>query len=546
MKKNALSVMLAVAMVAGTGCFNGVLASGTSSGNAVYASNNNIQNSTRYQDKKTNIFLQGKLSNKIEATEQGILSYVNENKSLFGDASKLKVVSIEKDELGYTKIKLAQIINTIPIDGSEVIIHLDKSGIIKNIVGSINNKYKSIDNYKAQTLTEKDAIKIAKQQFNSAKLEEQPKVKKQFIVKDNTPILVYKVNIYYTQPEIGNWNVMVNAVSGDIVGKTSNIRYDELTKAKSTADKGTGTAVDGSTKELNLSKSGSSYQMIDTTKPMSGQVKTYTANNKKTEPGTIVSNSSNRFNTEVFKASVSAHYYSGVVYDFYKNLFNRNSIDGKGMSIESTTHYGNKYNNAFWDGRQMIYGDGDGSRFTYFSGDLDVVAHELTHGVTTNSADLEYYDQSGALNESFSDVFGVLIQTYDRYNVKNGGSWRFDAKDWVVGDEIYTPNKPGDALRSLADPTLYNQPANMSDYEDGGDVHTNSGIPNKAAFLVAKSIGCEKTARIYYRALTNYLTYNSDFSAARKALISAASDIYGDSSNEIEAINSAFDSVGIR
>jgi Zn-dependent metalloprotease len=334
----------------------------------------------------------------------------------------------------------------------------------------------------------------------------------------------------------------VEATSGTILEKEDKIRYDGPTT-------GTGTAVDGTTKPLNLYLSGSTYQMKDTTKPMTGQIITYTANNAETEPGSIVTNTSSNFNTTSLKAAVSAHYYAGVVYDFYKNLFSRNSLDNAGMGITSTVHYGSSYDNAFWDGTQMVYGDGDGSEFTYFSGDLDVVGHEMTHGVTENTANLNYSNQSGALNESMSDILGVLIETYDKYNVKNGGTWSFNSADWVVGDDIYTPGTPGDALRSLANPTLYDQPDNMSNYyntsSDNGGVHTNSGIPNKAGYLIAQAIGCAKTAQIYYRALTNYMTTTTDFLGARNALTQAATDLYGASSQEVTAVSNAYDAIGV-
>lgn len=551
MKKTVLSIVLTAALVSTSCCFSNAFAKEQPNSNATITQTLNsktYQNSisTPYQDKKSNIFITSKSSDKISTTEKDILSYLEKNKSLFTNVNgtnNFKIISIKKDDLGYTQVKVAQSINSIPIRGSEIILHLDKDGSIKNIIGSVNKNYNQtkMARENALSITPEEAINIAKKQFNYNNLNNTPEANQQIIIKDGSPILVYSVNIYYTDPEIGNWDVLLDASNGSIIKKVNNIRYDG-------AAKGTGTAVDKSTKDLNLNKSRTSYQMIDTTKPMSGQIKTYTANNRKVQPGTIVSNNTNKFDTENFKASVSAHYYAGVVYDFYKNLFNRNSIDGNGMSIISTTHYGRNYDNAFWDGYQMVYGDGDGRDFTYFSGDLDVVAHELTHGVTTNSANLDYSDQSGALNESFSDIFGVLIQSYDNCNVRNGGTWKFDSKDWIVGDGICLPTGSYTALRSLADPKIYGQPDNMNDYvntsNDNGGVHTNSGIPNKAAFLIAKNIGCEKTARIYYRALTEYLTNNSDFLATRNALISSASDLKY-SSSDVTAIKNAFDSVGI-
>ncbi|HCU7777653.1 TPA: zinc metalloproteinase aureolysin, partial [Staphylococcus aureus] len=147
-------------------------------------------------------------------------------------------------------------------------------------------------------------------------------------------------------------------------------------------------------------------------------------------------------------------------------------------------------NNAAWIGDKMIYGDGDGRTFTSLSGANDVVAHELTHGVTQETANLEYKDQSGALNESFSDVFGYFV----------------DDEDFLMGEDVYTPGKEGDALRSMSNPEQFGQPAHMKDYvfteKDNGGVHTNSGIPNKAAYNVIQAIGKSKSEQIYYRALT--------------------------------------------
>lgn len=491
------------------------------------------------------VFVSGTLSEKKEISGDSAVKFLEENKALLGitnSQGNFSVDKTEKDSLGITTVKVNQLIKGIPVRGQELIVHFDNNGIVKNIIGTVENKIKDITYLGKNTISEEEAIQIAKNQFNFSSLRYEPTIEKQVIIDNDTAYEVYKVNIQYLDPEIANWDVFVEVSSGKVVDTSSNIRYDGATT-------GSGTAVDGSTKSLNLYLSGSSYQMIDTTKPMVGDIETYTANNRQVQPGTIVSNTSSSFITETFKAPVSAHYYAASVYDFYNNLFGRNSIDGNGMSIISTAHYGSSYNNAFWDGTQMVYGDGDGTEFTYLSGDMDVVAHELTHGVTENTANLTYSNQPGALNESMSDVLGVLAETYMNYNVAGGNAWTFNSADWVVGDDVYTPGIAGDALRSLANPTLYNQPDNMSDYynttSDYGGVHTNSGIPNKAAFLIAQAIGNSETAQIYYRALTSYLTSSSDFLAARYALVSSATDLYGASSTEVSAINNAFDSVGV-
>lgn len=494
---------------------------------------------------KGKVFLSGNLSSKSVATDKDVIDFLKDNNSIFGtdiSESNLKILKSEKDSLGYTHVNIAQLIGGLPVKDKNIIVHYDSKGIVKNVTGEVEKNINKITNIGNKDISKEEAIDIAEKQFTYTKLAYDPKVEVLAYIKDGKAYKTYKINIKFDEPVITNYDVYVEATSGTILDKEDRIRYDG-------AVTGSGTAVDGTTKPLNLYLSGSLYKMDDTTKAMTGHITTYTANNTTSQPGTIVSNTTKSFTTETYKAAVSAEYYGGLVYDFYKNLFNRNSLDNAGMGIISTVHYDRSYNNAFWDGTQMVYGDGDGSEFTYLSGDLDVVGHEMTHGVTEHTANLNYQDQPGALNESMSDVIGVLIETYDKYNVKNGGTWSFNSSDWVVGDDVYTPGTSGDALRSLANPTLYDQPDNMSNYynttSDNGGVHTNSGIPNKAGYIIAQSIGCAKTAQIYYRALTSYMTTTTNFLGARNALIQAATDLYGASSTEVTTIGNAYDTVGV-
>lgn len=218
--------------------------------------------------------------------------------------------------------------------------------------------------------------------------------------------------------------------------------------------------------------------------------------------------------------------FAGVVRDFY-NTLDRNSIDNQGMDLMLNVHYGTDYMNAFWDGDEMTFGDGDGNIFVDFTKSLDVVAHELTHGVTQHTANLDYYSQSGALNEHFSDVFGSAIQQY--YNNQDAGN-----ADWLVGNEIMGPTLFGEALRSMKAPgaaymnaLLGNdpQPAHMKDYFDGPadnqGVHINSGIPNRAFYLVSYDMGTDKAALIWYQAL-RMLWPNADFNDAVDVITEAA------------------------
>jgi Zn-dependent metalloprotease len=219
----------------------------------------------------------------------------------------------------------------------------------------------------------------------------------------------------------------------------------------------------------------------------------------------------------------------GAVRDYYKNKLGRNSIDNLGMNQIHNVHLGVNYMNAFWNGAQMFYGDGDGTVFTNFTGDPDVIGHELTHGVTQYTAALIYDGQSGALNESFSDVFGSVIE--QNMNGKNAGN-----ADWLIGDGIMGPTLYGEALRSMKAPgTAYDnsllgkdpQPDHMSHYYTGtGDnhgVHINSGIPNKVFYLVATddNIGTDKAALIWYTTLQK-LWSTAVFSDFARVLVDSA------------------------
>lgn len=245
---------------------------------------------------------------------------------------------------------------------------------------------------------------------------------------------------------------------------------------------------------------------------------------------------------------------SGLTYDFFSEIFQRNSIDANGMRLDSTVHFNQRFDNAFWNGTQMVYGDGDGELFNRFTIALDIIGHELAHGITQYEAALVYKGQPGALNESFSDVFGSLIK---QYKLKQTA----DQADWLVGEGLLTSNVNGKAIRSMKEPgTAFDdkvlgkdpQPGHMDQMytgtADNGGVHINSGIPNRAFYLAATAIGgyaWEKAGRIWYLALTERLRQSSDFKAAANATISIATELYGINSNEYKAVQSAWKTVGV-
>jgi Zn-dependent metalloprotease len=219
-------------------------------------------------------------------------------------------------------------------------------------------------------------------------------------------------------------------------------------------------------------------------------------------------------------AEINAYDCAGVVRSFYREVLNRNSIDNRALDLVLNVHFGNKFNNAFWDGDEMTFGDGDSVIFSGFARSLDVVAHELAHGVTQFASGLIYQGESGALNEHFSDVFGTTITQW-------AAQERPEDADWLIGDEIMGPTLYGEALRSMRYPgTAYDnpllgkdpQPAHYKDRYtgsgDNGGVHINSGIPNRVFYVVATELGDTLVAaRIWYHAL-NFLKPNSTFAQA--------------------------------
>ncbi|WP_129690184.1 M4 family metallopeptidase [Gottfriedia acidiceleris] len=262
-------------------------------------------------------------------------------------------------------------------------------------------------------------------------------------------------------------------------------------------------------------------------------------------------------------AAVSAHINSDKVSKYYQNIHKRNSLDDKGMALISSVHVGAKWNNAAWNGVEMLYGDGDGIQYGSMSGGLDVTGHEMTHGVVEHTANLTYQGESGALNESLADIFGEFTQQYTT-----------GVTEWELGEDITTPNIPNDGgLRSMSDPaskktsTKYMPSGHYPDtYQDrylgdldNGGVHINSGINNKAAYLIANGgtnngytitkLGRATVEKIYYRALTKYLTASSGFKEMREAAIQASRDLYPDKngvpSTQTKAVMDAYTSVGV-
>ncbi|WP_374055507.1 M4 family metallopeptidase [Rossellomorea sp. FM04394] len=511
-------------------------------------------------------FISGKLTKaSTNAPETIVFDYLMEKQQSFkfkGDAKlSFQVKEKRKDDLGYTYLRIQQVYKGTPVYGAVLTAHVNKEGVLTALSGApIANLDEKQNLKQTKKLSKKEAVSkgetdLVKHVGSQPDYEYEPKSESVIYVKDGEAHYAYLVNYNFLAPEPGNWNYFVDAVTGEILGKVNDIHEANNGAGKpgggggaagGTDTVGSGKGVLGDTKSLNTYLSSSTYYLQDRTR--GDGVFTYDASNRTRLPGSLWADSDNLFNASYDGAAVDAHYYAGQTYDYYLNTHNRNSYDGNGAALKSTVHYGRNYNNAFWNGQQMVYGDGDGTTFVALSGGLDVIAHELTHAVTDTTADLIYQNESGAINESMSDIFGTLVE----YDTNNN-------PDWEIGEDIYTPNKSGDALRSMSDPAKYGDPDHYSvrytGTQDNGGVHINSGIGNKAAYLLSQGgthygvkvtgIGTDKTGAIYYRALTQYLTPSSTFSQLRSAAVQAATDLYGAGSAEVASVNAAYNAVGV-
>ena len=480
--------------------------------------------------------------------------------SLFGwdeDVSLKEIESFE-DENGQKHIKTQQYFKGIEVYGGIWIFH-SEDGHISHANGRVYPDWNietnaQITEYGA-SLT---ALEIAKEHvhvhlsndLSSGLLDRFPQgvVSSKLVIDFETdiyfPRLCYIIEV---RPDLLNhMKIWIDAQTGTVVKVLDLLCTVDGPKTANATD------LNNINRSIKTYQVGSTYYLIDVTKSMFsasqsslpsdpvGAIWTIDAGNGS---GSNLNHVSSSNNTWTDKGSVSAHYHAGLAYDYFKNTHNRNSINGSGGTIISIVNVTDEFNdpldNAYWNGQAMFYGNGDVA-FKPLAGALDVAGHELTHGVVSNSANLEYENQSGAINESMADIFGAMI----------------DRDDWKMGEDIVkTSVYPSGALRDLSDPHNGRsslgqngyQPAKMSEYYtgtgDNGGVHINSGIVNKAFYLIATDIGKNKAEKIYYRTLTVYLTKRSKFLDLRFAVVKAAEDLYGTTESNI--VKSAFDEVEI-
>ncbi len=491
--------------------------------------------------------------------KESVFQYLESKKAMFklaGNVEKhFNIVGEEKDEKsGTTHVKLVEKYNNIPVYGSDQTITFDKENNVKAFFGQVIPNLEDKNIPTATSITDEQAVNIAKANIEKeiGKVNQYDGVKKDLYVyeKDGNYYLTYLVKASISKPAPGYWHYFIDATNGNVIEKYNAI--DHITGF------GYGVLGNKASFEIAQDEKTGAYNLFDGKR---GQgVHTFDAKNMDENLFMILSQwlgytgeeieSKSKFFED--KAAVDAHVNAGKVYDYYKKTFNRNSFDNKGAKLISAVHVGEAWNNAAWNGVQMVYGDGDGKTFIPLSAGLDVIGHELTHAVTEYTANLVYQNESGALNESISDIMGVMVEK----------------KSWDIGADIYTPDIEGDALRSLKDPASIPNPLKPGEgypdhyskryvgpYDNGG-VHINSSINNKAAYLVSEGgehygvkvtgVGREATEKIYYHALTKYLTANADFKMMRQAALQSAEDLYGENSKAVQAVDKAYEAVGVK
>jgi bacillolysin len=498
--------------------------------------------------------------------------------------SEFYQMSATTDELGDQHLRYGQQYNGVPVWNRDLYIHLDASGepyIIngtyeptpKNIITtpSISNPYSiilAIADLKTQGKWAPISSDVAQVLGSS-----EPTAKLVLYPNSGVLQLAYEVNI--TANLLESYLYLIDATTGDIltkINRSCSVVPVDPKAAPITAGHFVGANnnpplqpqsgfTDASGIDLNgVTQSIRTYQHTDgkyyaiwdlpsfnagaSTLPdqPSGGAITLTLNNQDYTQNASLFHNTSSDNTWSDPVVVSAHHNMLVTYNYYSNTFQRKAIDNNNGLITSIIHVtqnGAGMDNAFWSfaGKVMIYGDGN-VEFKPLAGGIDVAGHEMTHGVISSTCDLVYQFQSGALNESLADVFGIMV----------------DTRTLTVGKDIMLPGK-GTCLRDLADPHnpsgLSHQPAQMSEYvnddanTDNGGVHTNSGIPNRACAILVTQLGRDKVQKMYYRAMTVYLTRSSQFTDERIAVQSAAKDLFGATSAEFNAVGPAFDSVGI-
>ena len=477
--------------------------------------------------------------------------------------STFKAYQTEKDELGYTHTRYRQYVNGYSVEGSMVIAHAANGN-----VSMVNGDYFQEFSSAGASLTEQAALALAlkkvhadKYMWENKQLESMereatnnpsftyyPKGELVYVHKNGADFsaasmrLAYKFNVYAEVP-LYRANVFVDASTGEIL--------DEQTLICTADVVGTAVTKYSGTVSMTCDNASGPYRLRESGR--GNGIQTYNLQNTTNYAGAVdfTNGSSSWTNTGFDQAATDAHWGAEKTYDYYFQKHNRNSIDNAGYMLRSYVHYSTSYVNAFWNGQYMTYGDGNGTSYTIMTA-LDVCGHEITHGLTSATANLAYSYESGALNEAFSDIFGNTIENFARPT-----QW-----SWKIGEDI----TGGSGLRSMSNPNAYGNPDTYNGTywytgtSDNGGVHTNRGVANYWYYLLVNGgsgtndnsvsynvsgIGFTSAAKIAYRGLTTYFTSSTNYLNARTLTEQAAVDLFGNCSPELTSTSNAWYAVGV-
>lgn len=485
-------------------------------------------------------------------------------------------VKAEKDALGFENHKFQQTINGIPVEYGYINLLVKNNKVIsqngewfKNVPTSVNERRSAISeanalsaalsyvgagSYKWQDAAEEAFLKAETKNKNATYY---PKGNLVYYSDPSNPDtkkikLAYKFVVYASEP-LSKQEIFVDANNGTVLGANALIHETNATGSAVTGYSGTQTIT---TDQV----SATSYRLRETGRAGGTAIQTFNLKKKTTYANatdfTDTDNTWNNVNTSKDQYATDAHWGAEKTVDYFWTKFGRKSIDNNNFAIKSYVHYSTNYFNAFWDGTRMTYGDGSTSNGNLPLTALDVCGHEITHGLTSFSANLAYQKESGALNEGFSDIFGNTIELWARPTKAS----------WKLGEDFNY------VIRDMANPNAYSQPdtyqgtywkttsCTPSSTNDYCGVHTNSGVLNFWYYLLVNGgsgtndkgfvysvsgIGLDKAAAIAYRTLTTYLTSSSTYADARTYSLQAATDLYGASSTELTQTTNAWNAVGV-
>ncbi|MFT5823187.1 MAG: gliding motility-associated-like protein, partial [Crocinitomix sp.] len=506
-------------------------------------------------------FIRMKESDRIPV---GILkAWMTENLELNSDID-FEVIRSEKDHLGFTHTRMRQTFKGIPIESAIWLSHA-KENVVRSMNGMI---FKNMTSSSYASISEFDALEKAKSFVGADEYKwdlpteeahlkwesDDPEatyfptgelvfVARNFNFGTDNFRLAYKFDIYAQAP-LYRANVYVDAITGEVIAEDGILHHADTP--------GTAETVYSGSQPIIGDSFGGQFRLRDGSRGLG--IRTFDLNQAYGYGGAVdftdADNDWNNVNPQQDEYAGDAHWGTERTYDYFNDIHGRNSIDDAGFQLNSYVHYGVNYVNAFWDGTRMTYGDGNGAPYTPLVS-LDIAGHEITHGLTNLTANLIYYGESGALNESFSDIFGTAIENFAR-----PGDW-----DWLLSADI------GASFRSLENPNLFGHPdtyfgdnwASLVGADNGG-VHSNSGVQNFWYYLLVSggagtndngdaytvgALGFESASAIAFRNLTVYLTDGSDHPDARFFAIQSAIDLFGECSVEEKETTNAWYAVGV-